>query len=328
MINLLFLVGGLLLLLLLYQKWNIYDTSYRISLLCIGIGFILFGLSKRFRLLFTGTFFLLVLVLVLSSALSNLWTGNATFDISYFFAIIVIVLIFGVPAVFLLHKFFKTFQGSARSMSAVDLMSGSEFEQFCADVLRKNGFHNVNLMGGSGDQGVDIIATKKKLQYAVQCKCYSNNLGNTPVQEVFAGKAYYECDVAAVMTNSYFTAGAIELASSTGVLLWDRDWVNDHLLGRKRKSKEILNALPNKEIPLDEGDIEPEPMIECTGNENISAEILSEKLKEFPAGIKIAKQEEKREKEKQEQYLRSIYGEELKWRREQLHGGSDEGRQE
>ena len=75
---------------------------------------------------------------------------------------------------------------------------------------------------GSGAQGVDILAIKDSIKYAIQCKNYASHLGNTPVQEVNAGKLYYKCHVGVVMTNSTFTQGAKELAAATGVLLWDR----------------------------------------------------------------------------------------------------------
>ena len=61
------------------------------------------------------------------------------------------------------------------------------------------------------------------MRYAIQCKCYSSALGNTPVQEVCAGKSMYNCHVGVVMTNNYFTAGAKQLAEKNGILLWDRD---------------------------------------------------------------------------------------------------------
>ena len=86
------------------------------------------------------------------------------------------------------------------------------------------------MLGGSGDQGVDIIAEKDGLRYAIQCKCYASNLGNTPVQEVHAGKGYYNCHVAAVLTNRYFTTGAKELAEKCGVLLWDRAFLAEMML--------------------------------------------------------------------------------------------------
>ena len=103
-----------------------------------------------------------------------------------------------------------------------DNMNGHDFEHYCADILRKNNFEQVEVTQGSGDQGVDIIAYKDGLKYAIQCKNYSSHLGNTPVQEVFAGKTFYKCHVAVVMTNQTFTKGAIDLADATDVLLWDR----------------------------------------------------------------------------------------------------------
>lgn len=106
-------------------------------------------------------------------------------------------------------------------------MNGHDFEYFCADLLVKNGFCDVQVTRGSGDQGVDIIAYKEDVKYAVQCKNYSSPLGNKPVQEIHAGKMFYNCHVGVVMTNSTFTHGAKELAKVTGVLLWDRNLVQD-----------------------------------------------------------------------------------------------------
>ena len=91
-----------------------------------------------------------------------------------------------------------------------------------SDLLRKNGFSEVFVTPGSGDQGVDVLATKGGVKYAFQCKNYASPLSNTPIQEVSAGKIYYNCHVGVVLTNSTFTASAIALAQATGVLLWDR----------------------------------------------------------------------------------------------------------
>ena len=104
-----------------------------------------------------------------------------------------------------------------------DNLDGAKFEEWCASLLRNNGFTNVEVTKASGDQGVDILAQKNDIKYAIQCKCYSSNLGNSPVQEVHAGKSMYNCHVGVVMTNSYFTSSAKELAKVTGVLLWDRE---------------------------------------------------------------------------------------------------------
>lgn len=108
-------------------------------------------------------------------------------------------------------------------LNVVDKMEGHDFEYWCANILKKNGFYNVDVTPGSGDHGVDVLAEKDGVHYAIQCKCYSHDLGNTPVQEVYAGKEMYRCQVGVVMTNRYFTAGAKQLAEQTRVLLWDRD---------------------------------------------------------------------------------------------------------
>lgn len=111
----------------------------------------------------------------------------------------------------------------------IDSMDGLAFEHWCADLLKYNGFTSVEVTRGSGDQGVDILAEKEGIKYAIQCKNYSTDLGNKPIQEVNTGKVIYRCHVAAVMTNRYFTSGGREAAAATGVLLWDRTWLEQHL---------------------------------------------------------------------------------------------------
>lgn len=106
-------------------------------------------------------------------------------------------------------------------------MEGHDFEYFCAELLKNNGFKEVEVTPGSGDQGIDIIAVKDGVRYGIQCKCYSSDIGNKAVQEAFSGAKFYDCHVPVVITNRYFTKSANELASKTGVLLWDRNKLNE-----------------------------------------------------------------------------------------------------
>lgn len=71
--------------------------------------------------------------------------------------------------------------------------------------------------------GLGVIAYRDGVKYGIQCKCYSSDIGNKAVQEAFAGKTYYNCHVAAVLTNRHFTKSAKELAENNKVLLWDRE---------------------------------------------------------------------------------------------------------
>lgn len=99
-------------------------------------------------------------------------------------------------------------------------MNGHQYEQKCAKKLKKHGFKRVKITKESGDQGIDIIAYRKRKKYGIQCKYYSYPVGNHAVQEAFAGAKYYDCDIAAVMTNASFTKSAKTLADRTEVLLW------------------------------------------------------------------------------------------------------------
>lgn len=109
------------------------------------------------------------------------------------------------------------------SFQDIDNMEGHDFEYFCAEVLKKNGFSCVNVTVASGDYGIDITACQGATSYAIQCKRYRGTVGNKAVQEALSGKVYYGCKAAAVLTNSYFTPQAKETAQKTGVELWDRD---------------------------------------------------------------------------------------------------------
>ena len=108
----------------------------------------------------------------------------------------------------------------------MDLMEGHDFEYFCADLLRKKGFLDVEVTKGSGDYGIDVLAEKDGVTYAIQCKCYAAPVGVKAVQEAYAGKDYYDRMVGAVMTNQYFTAPAVEAAKKLKILLWDRGYLD------------------------------------------------------------------------------------------------------
>lgn len=108
-----------------------------------------------------------------------------------------------------------------------DNMDGIEFENFCSDLLERNGFCNVEVTQGSGDHGIDVLAEKDGISYAIQCKCYSSNIGNAAIQQAHTGKSLYRKDIAVVMTNRFFTQQAINEANELGVKLWDRNKLNE-----------------------------------------------------------------------------------------------------
>lgn len=96
--------------------------------------------------------------------------------------------------------------------------NGHEFEFWLARSLEKFGW-TAETTKGSGDQGVDVVASKDGMTIAIQAKCYQSKVGNAAVQEVFSGAAHRGISDAAVITTIGFTASAVQLAATTGVKL-------------------------------------------------------------------------------------------------------------
>lgn len=210
----------------------------RIAYALLGCFIFAFVYIPSFRNLLFTIFFFLLSITGLSLVFDNgafVWSG-AFVEIAFVCAFI--------------YFFCKVF-GNIRllrrphvNMFEIDNMTGIEFEHFTADLLAQLGYDHVSVTKASGDQGIDVIAHKDGLSYAIQCKHYSGNLGNSAVQEAYAGKTHYGCYYAVVFTNSYFTTGAKELAASTGVLLWDRSVLQEMLLqaGRSRFSLPLIDT--------------------------------------------------------------------------------------
>lgn len=130
---------------------------------------------------------------------------------------------------FLIRHYIRQYRLNRR-LGRLDEMEGHDFEYFCAELLEDNGFVDVEVTRGSGDYGVDILAEKDGVTYAVQCKRYTSPVGVQAVQQVYAGRDYYDRMVGAIMTNQYFTAPAVEAAKKLKILLWDRGYI-DSMMG-------------------------------------------------------------------------------------------------
>jgi hypothetical protein len=114
------------------------------------------------------------------------------------------------------------------TMYLVDAMDGFQFEDFLAEIFRAMGY-DVKETKRTQDQGADLFVTRFDKNIVIQAKNYSGSVGNSSVQQVISAKTFFGCDEAMVVTNSYFTRSAKELADSTGVRLIDRDELQKYL---------------------------------------------------------------------------------------------------
>lgn len=111
-------------------------------------------------------------------------------------------------------------------IKSIQQFSPAEYETYCASLIARQGW-SANTTATTGDQGADIIATKRSDTLVVQCKLYSTKVGNDAVQQVIAARAYYKANFAAVITNSTYTKSAIELAKSSCVILLNHSEIDE-----------------------------------------------------------------------------------------------------
>jgi restriction system protein len=117
-----------------------------------------------------------------------------------------------------------------RGLAAADRMTGEEFEDWLAILFRAAGWR-VRHTRATGDFGADLVLGHgPRDEVVVQAKRQGRPVGVAAVQQAAAARLHYGTDEATVVTNSTFTPAALELAASTGVVLWDRDDIARELL--------------------------------------------------------------------------------------------------
>jgi restriction endonuclease Mrr len=93
-------------------------------------------------------------------------------------------------------------------------MSPKEFGYAIGEILRRLGYKDVKVIGGSSDLGVDILAYKDGKKVAVQCKKYTTRKVSSPEIQLFIGMMIteYKADKGLYVTTSYYTKDAYKLA--------------------------------------------------------------------------------------------------------------------
>ncbi len=158
-----------------------------------------------------------------------------SFDLPTYFCnglfILVLAIMIGLPTTLITNhnkEVERKYKGI--QIADIDSMTGIEFELYLKRILTHQGFI-VNTTDVSGDLGVDLVAVGNGDKIAIQAKRHTNKVSRRAVSDAVAGMNHYGCNKAMVITNSYFSPGAITLAKSTGCVLIDRDtlaeWVNE-----------------------------------------------------------------------------------------------------
>ncbi len=122
-----------------------------------------------------------------------------------------------------------------RSISHTDDMTGPQFEQWVARLLTRSGFTEVQVRGGAGDLGADIIAVSPVgHRVVIQCKRHRRNISSPEIQK-FAGtcRSIHKAEIPVIVTTAGFSQPARDLAAQLGIVLIDRDqlaaWAADDI---------------------------------------------------------------------------------------------------
>ncbi|MGW7255082.1 restriction endonuclease [Streptomyces sp. NPDC054834] len=106
-----------------------------------------------------------------------------------------------------------------------DALDADDFEQAIAVLCERDGCSQVEVVGGAGDLGADVLAvTPDGRRVVIQCKRYgdTHRVGSEELQR-FGGTCFtvHEADIAIVVTTSDFTAPAAEYAGLCGIVCVD-----------------------------------------------------------------------------------------------------------
>lgn len=145
------------------------------------------------------------------------------------YALILVIVIF--KAAFSLYEKHKL---AKSGIDEIDRMDGKTFEKYLEVLFNKLGYR-VERTRYVGDYGADLITNKDGVKTVIQAKRYKNKVNIKAVQEAVAAKGKYGCSEAMVVTNSYYTRQAEELARANGVKLWSRKDLADALLSVKKE---------------------------------------------------------------------------------------------
>lgn len=135
----------------------------------------------------------------------------------------------GIALVFVLLYILKAkkkltgkFGFSGRSFTEIDKMTGLEFEKYLVVLLKNQGYRSIRLTE-KYDYGIDIIAIKDGIKWGIQAKRYGGLVDVDAVRQVVTALAKYRCQRSMVITNSYYTEVAKEMARCNKCILIDRD---------------------------------------------------------------------------------------------------------
>ncbi|MET9860672.1 restriction endonuclease [Streptomyces smyrnaeus] len=113
-----------------------------------------------------------------------------------------------------------------RTLAEVDVMTGRDFEELVADLCRRDGCTAVRRVGGSHDNGADVVGRLPDgRSMVIQCKRYapSSSIASREMRDLLGAKVHFAADVAVFVTTTRFSRPSEAFAVEHGILAVHRD---------------------------------------------------------------------------------------------------------
>ncbi len=123
-------------------------------------------------------------------------------------------------------------------------LSPPDFERRIQYLLQDLGWEDVERVGGSGDNGVDVRGFYCGEFCIVQCKRYSGSVASKDIRELEGARSHAQADRAFLITTGRFTKQGHEFARGKPIDLWDRDLLTAKF---QRQSKLLEDPEPYKQ---------------------------------------------------------------------------------
>ncbi len=146
------------------------------------------------------------------------WAKTQSGKAAIIFFIISFAVIYGIKVIIYQLRNYKLLDSG---INIVDTMSGEKFEEFLLLHFRAQGYKGYQTPR-TEDYGADLFLEKDGRKIVIQAKRWKQTVGIEAVQQVIGAIKYYNAHKGIVITNSYFSENAHQLAKSNGLELWDR----------------------------------------------------------------------------------------------------------
>ncbi len=129
------------------------------------------------------------------------------------------------------------------------LMFGSwqSFERAICRLLQCEGYKNVRIVGGSGDKGADVIATKYDKRWLFQAKQWNKVVGVDVVQETISAQHVYNAQMPVIVASRGFDTTVHEyraklMTQGINLQLWSAQTMIEHFA-------KLKHEIPNTKEP-------------------------------------------------------------------------------